>query len=94
MLVIVADGHDEPLELSARRDRFTCEGFSHSIADDGRSGFVVLQPQWHTLMVSGSSPGYVCIRVTDRAGKLLGPTTCGGDGRVRWSTDAMGDLHT
>ena len=94
MLVIVADGHDDPLELSARRDRFTCEGFSHSIADDGRSGFVVLQPQWHTLMVSGSSPSYVCIRVADSAGKLLGAMTCSGDGRVSWSTDAMGDLHT
>jgi hypothetical protein len=90
MLVIEADGYDDPLELSGRRDRFTCEGFSHSIADDGRSGFVVLLPQWRALMVCGSSPGYVRIRVIDSAGKLLGSMTCSGDGRVSWSTAAMG----
>jgi hypothetical protein len=90
MLVIMADGHDDPLELSARHDQFTCDGFSHSIADDGRSGFVVLLPQWHPLMVCGSSLGYVRIRVFDSEGKLLGSMTCSGDGRVSWSTAAMG----
>jgi hypothetical protein len=90
MLVIMADGHDDPLELSARRDRFTCEGFSYSIADDGKSGFVVLLPQWRPLMVSGSSLGYVRIRVINSEGKLVGSMTCSGDSRVSWSTAAMG----
>jgi hypothetical protein len=90
MLVIMADGQDDPLGLSARRDRFTCDGFSYSIADDGRSGFVVLLPQWRPLMVSGSSPGYARIRVIDSGGKLVGSMTCSDDGRVSWSTATMG----
>jgi hypothetical protein len=90
MLEIVADGYEDPLKLSARRDRFTCEGVSHSIADDGRSGFVVLLPQWRPLMVCASSLGYVRIRVIDSAGKLLGSMTCSDDGRVSWSAAAMG----
>jgi hypothetical protein len=90
MLEIVADGYEDPLKLSARRDRFTCEGISHSIADDGRSGFVVLLPQWRPLMVCASSLGYVRIRVFDSAGKLLGSMTCSDDGRVSWSAAAMG----
>ena len=89
MLEIVADGYEDPLTLSARCDRFTCEGFSHSIADDGRSGFVVLLPQWLPLMVSASSLGYVRIRVIDSEGKLLGSMNCSGDGRVSWSTAAQ-----
>jgi hypothetical protein len=90
MLEIVADGYEDALKLSARRDRFTCEGFSHSIADDGRSGFVVLLPQWRPLMVCASSLGYERIRVIDSEGKLLGSMTCSGDGRVSWSAAAMG----
>ena len=89
MLVIVADGYDHPLELSARRDRFMCAGFSYSIAHTGKSGIVVLLPEQRALTVSGPSVGYVRIRVFDSAGKLLGSMTCGGDGNVSWSTGAL-----
>jgi hypothetical protein len=50
----------------------------------------VLLPQWRPLMVSGSSPGYLRIRVIDSGGKLVGAMTCSGDGRVSWSTATMG----
>jgi hypothetical protein len=86
MLFVVAAGYEDPLELAARRDRFTCDDFSYSIAHDARSGFVVLLPQGRPLKVSGPSVGYVSIHVMDGAGKLLGSMRCGGDGRVSWST--------
>jgi hypothetical protein len=89
MLVIVADGYDDPLGPSARRDRFICEDFSYSIAHNGRSGIVVLLPQGRALTVSGPSVGYVRIRVIDSEGKLLGSMNCSGDGRVTWSTAAQ-----
>ena len=85
-LFVVAEGYEDPLELSARRDRFACDDFSYSIAHNGRSGFVVLLPQGRPLRVSGPSIGYVSIRVTDDAGKLLGSMRCDADARVSWST--------
>jgi hypothetical protein len=88
MLFVVAEGYEDPLELSARRDRFRCDDFTYSIAHDGRSGFVVLLPQGRPLKVSGPSVGYVSLRIMDGAGKLLGAMHCAGDGRVSWSTAA------
>jgi hypothetical protein len=89
MLLVVAEGYDDPLELSARRDRFTCDDFSYSVGHDGRSGFVVLLPQGRPLKVSGPSVGYVSIRVMDGAGRLVGSMHCRGDGRVSWCTAAI-----
>jgi hypothetical protein len=34
MLSVVAEGYEDPLELSARRDRFTCEDFSIRLRGD------------------------------------------------------------
>jgi hypothetical protein len=86
MLLVVADGYDDPLELSRRRDRFRCAEFSYSIAHNGNSGSVVLLPEGRALTVSGPSAGYVRIRVFDSAGNLLGSMSCSDDGRVSWST--------
>jgi hypothetical protein len=89
MLLIVAEGDDDLLELSARRDRFTCEDFSYLIAHDGKSGFVVLLPQGRPPKVSRPSVGYVSIRVMDSARKPVGSMHCSGNGRVSGSTAAM-----
>jgi hypothetical protein len=89
MLPVVAEGYGDPLELSARRDRFTCDDFSYSIAHGGRSGFVVLLPQGRPLKVGGPSVGYLSIRVMDGAGRLVGSMHCSGDGRVSWCTAAI-----
>jgi hypothetical protein len=32
MLVVIAEGHDKGLELTARRDRFKCTRFFHTVA--------------------------------------------------------------
>jgi hypothetical protein len=85
LLVIVADGYDDPLALSRRTDRFICEDFSHSIAQNGKSGIVVLLPEGRALTVSGALVGYVRIRVIDHEGRLLGAMTCSDDGLVSWS---------
>jgi hypothetical protein len=85
MLVVVADGYDNPLEPSARRDRFTCTDFYFSIADNEKSGIVVLLPERRALIVSGPSVGYVRIRVMDGAGLLVGAMSCGGNGHVAWT---------
>ena len=88
MLVIVADGYDDPLALSRRTDRFICEDFSYSIAHNGKSGIVVLLPEERALTVSGPTVGYERIRVIDSEGKLLGAMTCSDDGHVSWSAAA------
>jgi hypothetical protein len=88
MLVIVADGYDDPPTLSRRSDRFICEDFSYSIAHNGKSGIVVLLPEERALTVSGPTVGYVRIRVIDSEGKLLGSMTCSDDGHVSWSAAA------
>jgi hypothetical protein len=89
MLVIIAEGYDEPLELSVRRDQFTCESFSYSISEDRTIGFITLLPQGRSLTVSGPVIGYVRIRVIDEAGTPIGSMTCGPDGRVHWSVPAL-----
>jgi hypothetical protein len=88
LLVIVADGYDDPLALSRRSDRFICEDFSYSIAHNGNSGIVVMFPEGRALTVSGPAVGYVRIRVIDSEGKLLGAMTCSDEGRVSWSAAA------
>ena len=85
LLVIVADGYDDPLALSRCADRFICEDFSYSIAHNGKSGVVVMLPEGRELTVSGSLVDYVRIRVIDTEGRLLGAMTCSDDGNVRWS---------
>jgi hypothetical protein len=85
LLVIVADGYDDPLALSRRTDRFICEGFSYSIAHNGKSGIVVLLPDGRALTVSAALVDYVRIRVIDNEGRLLGAMTCSGEGNVNWS---------
>ena len=62
MLEVVADAYQDSLELSGRRDRFTCADFSYSIALNGMSGIVVLLPEGRTLIVSASM-GYERVRV-------------------------------
>jgi hypothetical protein len=86
MLVVVADGYDDPLELSARRDRFTCAEFYYSIALNEKSGIVVLQPEKRALIVSGPTIGYVRIRVFDSSGILVGSMSCNDEGHVTWRT--------
>jgi len=88
MVVIVADGFDDGIELSARRDRFTCADFSYTIAPDEHSGVVLLLPERRTLTVSGAWVHYVCVRVYTPAGRLLGSMACALDGRVTWSAPA------
>ena len=89
MLVVVADGYDDPLELSARRDRFTCTDFYYSIAHNEKSGIVVLLPERRALIVSGPAVGYVRIRVIDSSGLLVGSMSCSGDGHVTWVTGPL-----
>ncbi len=86
MLVIVADAYDDSLELSARRDRFTCTDFSYSIALHGMSGAVVLLPEGRSLVVSQAPAGYERIRIIDSAGAPVGSMSLNADGRVIWST--------
>jgi hypothetical protein len=85
LLVIVADGYDDPLAPSRRTDRFICEDYSYSIAHNGKSGIVMLLPEGRALIVSGPLVGYVRIRVIDSEGRLLGAMTCSDDGHVSWS---------
>jgi hypothetical protein len=89
LLVIVADGYDDPLALSRQSDRFICENFSYSIAHNRNSGIVVMLPEGRALTVSDPATGYVRVRVIDSEGKLLGAMTCGDDGRVSWSAAAI-----
>jgi hypothetical protein len=86
MLVVVADAYDDALDLSARRDRFTCADFSYQIALNGMSGIVVLLPERRTLVVSNAPVGYVQIRVIDGEGTPVGSMTLNAEGRVIWST--------
>jgi hypothetical protein len=85
MLVVVADGYDDPWGLSARRDRFACADFQYTIALNEKSGIVVLLPQKRALIVSGPAIGYVRIRVIDNAGLLVGSMSCSDEGHVSWS---------
>jgi len=85
MLEVLADAFHDSLELSGRRDRFTCVDFSYSIALNGMSGIVVLLPEGRTLIVSASL-GYERIRVIDSEGTPIGTMTLSADGRVIWST--------
>jgi hypothetical protein len=86
MLVVMADAYDDALDLSVRRDRFTCADFSYDIALNGMSGSVVLLPEGRTLIVSDASVGYVQIRVIDSEGTPLGSMTLNAEGHVIWST--------
>lgn len=86
MLEVVADAFDDALDLSVRRDRFTCVDFSYQIAPNGMSGIVVLLPERRTLIVSNAAVGYVQIRVIDSKGTPLGSMTVNAEGRVVWST--------
>ncbi len=85
MLLIVADDHDEGLELSVRRDRFKCAEFSYTVAPDERSGIVLLLPDKRALRVSSTSDDYERVRIFDNAGILVGTMICAQDGRVTWS---------
>jgi hypothetical protein len=85
MLEVVADAYHDSLELSGRRDRFTCADFTYSIALNEMSGIVVLLPEQRTLIVSASM-GYERIRVIDSEGTPIGTLGLGADGRVIWST--------
>jgi hypothetical protein len=86
MLVVVADRYGDALDLSVRRDRFTCADFSYQIAPDGMSGVVVLLPERRTLIVSNASVHYVQIRVIDSEETPVGSMTLNAEGRVIWST--------
>jgi hypothetical protein len=85
MLLVVADRYDDGLDLSARRDRFTCSDFSYKIAADEKSGTVLLLPDRRTLTVSEVAVDYARIRVFDEKGSLQGAMTCAPEGRVTWS---------
>jgi hypothetical protein len=87
MLEVVADGYDDPSELSARCDRFTCTDFHYSIALNEKSGIVVLVPEKRALIVSGPAIGYLRVRVFDSSGLLLGAMSCSKAGHVTWTTD-------
>jgi hypothetical protein len=85
MLEVVADAYQDSLELSVRRDRFTCADFSYYIALNGKSGIVMLLPEKRTLVVSASA-GYERIRVIDSQGTPIGTLSLSADGHVIWST--------
>jgi hypothetical protein len=85
MLTIIADHHDNPLELTGRRDRFTAAEFAPTVAPDARSGSVRLVPQQRTLAVSSSAQDYQRVRVLGADGALLGTLACSPDGHVSWS---------
>jgi hypothetical protein len=84
MLEVVADAYHDSLELSGRRDRFTCADFTYSIALNGMSGVVVLLPEGRSLIVS-TALGYERIRVIDSEGTPIGTLGLNADGRVIWS---------
>jgi hypothetical protein len=86
MLEVVADAYDDALDLSARRDRFTCADFSYQIAPNGMSGIVTLLPERRALIVSNASVGYVQVRVIDAEGTPLGTMSLNAEGCVIWST--------
>lgn len=85
MLLIVADDHEEGLELSVRRDRFNCAEFSYAVAPDERSGTVLLLPDKRALRVSSTRDDYERVRIFDKEGILVGTMICAQDGRVTWS---------
>ena len=85
MFLIIADGHDDPLELTSRRDRFQATTFAVSIAVDAREGSVTLQPRERLLRVSARPGDYERIRVFKlQDGSPVGKLTASSDGRVRW----------
>ena len=84
MLVIVADGYEDALELGARRDRFTCSEFSYSIAPDERSGVLLLLPERRAVIVSSNPADYTRAWVFTPKAALVGIMTCELSGRVRW----------
>ena len=85
MLMIIADRHDDPYELSGRRDRFPPAEYSSMIALGERSGTVLLMPERRTLTVSCSPGDYQRIRIFNAKGTLLGTMACSTVGLVSWS---------
>ena len=85
MLIVIADFHDDPLELVGRRDRFCCETFTQSIASDQVRGILVLEPKTRTLRVSHSREDYYRVRIFSDSGALLGTMACVANGAVDWS---------
>ena len=81
---MIADGHDDPLELVARRDRFSVTTFSPEVAPDRQSGIVLL-PGERRLRVSHSREDYLRVRVFSDSGLLLGTMACSAGGLVEWS---------
>jgi len=86
MLEVVADAFDAALDLSVRRDWFTCADFTYQIAANGLCGSVLLLPERRALIVSNASVGYVQVRVLDREGTPVGSMTLNTEGRVIWAT--------
>lgn len=84
MYLAIADYHDDPLELSAHRDRFLAASFSHDIALGGFIGAIVLQPQGRTLHVSAEPDRYRQVRIFTAKAVLVGTMSCDADGQVRW----------
>jgi hypothetical protein len=84
MLMIIADYHDDPYELSGRRERFTAAEFAFTIELGKRSGSVLLIPEKRSLRVSSSSKDFERIRVFNENGNLLGTMACSPTGTVSW----------
>jgi|SRR5215475_2100506 len=85
LMVVVADAHDEGLDFTGRRDRFTCTDFTYTIAPDERSGTVLLLPENRSLRVGEAISDYARVCVFSTAGKPIGCMTCALDARVTWS---------
>lgn len=86
MLTIIADDHDDPLDLRIHRHRFVADAFEPSVATDGRSGGILLLPKRRALRVSGAPKDYERVRVFGEDGFLIGALVCSADGRVTWTT--------
>jgi hypothetical protein len=84
MLVILADPHGGPLELSVRRARFQASSFAQPIDGDERRGTVYLEPEGRELRVGSAPEDYERIRVFAADGRVVGTMARSSDGRVRW----------
>jgi len=84
MYLVIADYHEDPLELSSHRDRYLAASFSHALALGGHSGAITIEPPKRTLQVGAEADRYSRVRVFTSKGALIGAMSCDADGQVRW----------
>lgn len=88
MFLIVADRHGSPSELSARRDHFSAESFSHAIALHACTGSVTLYPERLQLNVGNDPDCYERVRIFTDSGIIVAVMSASAGGRVSWMEHA------